>query len=113
MQPPKFCPLPTADGPAITTCQLDLGPNPDWTALTLWLSALLHAHGDRIVRVKGVINAPAGRLFVQAVRTRVQSPEVLPETDAAVPEDNRLVLIGSGLSEDAIARSFRRVKDAG
>ncbi len=103
----------TADGPAITTCQLDLGPNPDWTALTLWLSALLHAHGDRIVRVKGVINAPAGRLLVQAVRNRVQSPEVLPETDAAVPEDNRLVLIGSGLSEDAIARSFRRVKDAG
>lgn len=102
-----------ADAPAITTFQLDLGPDPDWTALTLWLSALLHAHGDRIVRVKGVIGSPAGRLLVQAVRNRVQSPEVLPETNVAVPGDNRLVLIGSGLSADSITRSFRRVKDTG
>lgn len=98
---------------AITTCQLDLGLDPDWTALTLWLSALLHAHGDRIVRVKGVVGSPAGRLLVQAVRSRVQSPEVLPETDVAPPEDNRLVLIGSDLAEEAITRSFQRVRDSG
>lgn len=103
----------TADVPAISTCQLDLGADPDWTALTLWLSALLHTHGDRIVRVKGVISAPAGRLLVQAVRNRVQSPELLPTPKSVVPEDNSLVLIGSGLSAEAIARSFQRVKDAG
>lgn len=102
-----------ADSAAITTCQLDLGPDPDWTALTLWLSALLHAHRDRIVRVKGVICSPAGRLLVQAVRNRVQSPEVLPKTEIAAPEDNRLVLIGSGLSSNAIERSFQLVRDTG
>lgn len=101
------------DSAVITTCQLDLGVGPDWTALTLWLSALLHAHGNRIVRVKGVIASPAGRLLVQAVRNRVQSPEVLPETNVAAPEDNLLVLIGSGLSADTIARSFQRVRDTG
>ncbi len=102
-----------SDGPPIVTCQLDLGTDPDWMALTLWLSALLHARGDRIVRVKGIVGSPAGRLLVQAVRDRVQSPEVLPGTDSPAPGDNVLVLIGSGLSAEAVARSFQQVRDAG
>lgn len=104
--------LPT-EVPKIVACQLDLGPDPDWTALTLWLSALLHVHGDRIVRVKGVVRTPAGRLLVQAVRKRVQSPEVLPEVDTPTPEDNVLVLIGAGLSAAEVATSFQRVQAAG
>ena len=101
------------DGPPIVTCQLDLGSDPDWTALTLWLSAVLHARGDKIVRVKGIIASPAGRLLVQAVRDRVQSPEVLPATKGPEPDDNMLVLIGTDLSVDAVARSFQQVEDAG
>lgn len=100
-----------AGRPAIVTCQLDLGDDPDWTALTLWLSALLHARGDQIVRVKGVVAAPAGRLLVQAVRNRVQAPEVLPNSDGPAANDNTLVLIGSDLAADAIARSFARIRE--
>ena len=110
---PDTSPVLASDAPAITTCQLDLGPDPDWTALTLWLSALLHARGDQIVRVKGVVAAPAGRLLVQGVRRHVQSPEILPKTDGPQPDDNRIVLIGSGLSSDAVARSFARIAAAG
>lgn len=100
-----------ADGPPITTCQLDLGDDPDWTALTLWLSALLHARADTIVRVKGVVRAPAGRLLIQAVRDRVQAPEVLPDPDTPAQGDNRLVLIGSGLGPEAVAASFAKLRD--
>jgi G3E family GTPase len=100
-------------GRTITTCQLHLGPEPDWTALTLWLSALLHVHGDQIVRVKGIVSAPSGRLLVQAVRNRVQAPEVLPPLDGPEPTDNTLVLIGSDLSPEDVTQSFWRVLQAG
>ena len=51
----------------------------DWTAFSVWLSALLHARGDDVLRVKGVVRTPAGRLLLQSVRKIVQSPEILPE----------------------------------
>ena len=51
----------------------------DWTAFSVWLSALLHARGDDVLRVKGVVRTPAGRLLLQSVRKVVQSPEILPE----------------------------------
>ncbi|MEO0403070.1 MAG: GTP-binding protein [Pseudomonadota bacterium] len=91
---------------AVTPVQLDLGDSPDWTALTLWLSALLHARGATLIRTKGVIETPAGRLLLQAVRNQVQSPEILPPSATRRPTDNILILIGQDLSQDQLARSF-------
>ena len=54
------------DAPAVTATKLPL-PQIQWSALSLWLSALLHVHGDRLVRVKGTVQTPAGRLLIQAV----------------------------------------------
>ena len=68
-----------------------LPPNADWPALSLWLSALLHGHGEAILRVKGVVRTPAGRLLIQTVRRSVQPPEVLPE---GVGTTDVLALIG-------------------
>jgi len=90
----------------IRPVQLDLGDNPDWTALALWLSALLHARGDTLVRAKGVIQTPAGRLLLQAVRNQVQSPEILPAHSTKRETDNTLVLIGQDLDQVQLARSF-------
>ncbi len=101
--------LPNAGVADIKPVQLDLGDAPDWTALTLWLSALLHARGDKIVRAKGVVQTPAGRLLVQSVRRLVQSPEILPAQDTRVVTDNVIVLIGSDLTEDNIAASFAKL----
>ena len=55
-----------------------IGEDVDWTAFSVWLSALLHARGDDVLRVKGVVRTPAGRLLLQSVRKVVQSPEILP-----------------------------------
>ncbi|WP_435170141.1 CobW family GTP-binding protein [Falsirhodobacter sp. 1013] len=85
---------------------LHLPLDTDWTALSVWLSALLHARGHDIVRIKGVVRAPAGRLLVQTVRRAVQRPEVLPEEAGA--DDNRLVFIGRGFDPLRLDRSFRR-----
>ena len=79
----------------------------DWTAFSVWLSALLHARGDDVLRVKGVVRTPAGRLLLQSVRKVVQSPEILPpQAGRCGREDNTIVVIGRGYrGEDSGARS--------
>ncbi len=93
-----------ADRPTITAEKLTLAAEVDWAVLSLWLSALLHARGDDLVRVKGVVRTPAGRLLIQTVRKVVQSPEVLPEL--ALVQDDCLVFIGHGCTADQLGRSL-------
>ena len=103
-------PLPESDGAdmaPITAHRLDLGETPDWTAFTVWLSALLYVHGDQIVRVKGVVRTPAGRLLLQTVRRSVQAPEILPDA-APCPTDNSIAVIGRGTDQGQLARSLAR-----
>lgn len=99
-------PLDDQDDVPIHAVPLDLGPTPDWTAFTVWLSALLYARGDQIVRVKGVIATPAGRLLLQTVRRSVQSPEILPDPDTACATDNVVAVIGRGFSHDQLTASL-------
>ncbi len=81
----------------------------DWVAFSVWLSALLHARGNDVVRVKGVVRTPAGRLLIQSVRKVVQSPEILPEQDNRPDrEDNVIVVIGRGYQASDLTRSLRR-----
>jgi G3E family GTPase len=87
----------------MTAVSLDLGPPPDWSALSLWLSALIQARGDQIVRIKGAVPTPAGQLLIQTVRHIVQSPEILPVAD---PPGSTLVFIGHGISAQSLARSY-------
>lgn len=94
-----------AVGAPIRALKLDIGPEIDWTAFSVWLSALIHARGNDILRVKGVVRAPAGRLLLQSVRRIVQSPEILP-ADAA-GDDNSLVFIGRGFRSDQLDKSLR------
>ncbi|MEW9804385.1 GTP-binding protein [Mesorhizobium sp. ZMM04-5] len=94
-----------AGGLPIRALKLDIGEDIDWTAFSVWLSALIHARGDDILRVKGVVTAPSGRLLLQSVRKIVQSPEILP-ADAA-GDDNSLVFIGRGFRAEQLDRSLR------
>jgi G3E family GTPase len=81
----------------------------DWVAFSVWLSALLHARGDDVMRVKGVVRSPAGRLLLQSVRRVVQNPEILPESEAVEgTEDNAVVFIGRGFEGRDLVRSLRR-----
>lgn len=106
--PAPLPPLPDEDarGPILPT-QVQVAPEIDWSAFTLWLSALLHARGDDLVRVKGVIRTPAGRLLLQTVRRVVQSPEILPnQSDGG--QDNCIVFIGRGYDPDDLDLSLHR-----
>ncbi len=98
----------------IFATQLHIDETVDWTAFSLWLSALLHARGDSVMRVKGVVRTPAGRLLLQSVRKVVQSPEKVPEVrpDQA-NDDNTIVVIGRGYDAEALRRSLRHFAAAG
>jgi G3E family GTPase len=94
------------DAGPIRAMRLNLDSSIDWTAFSVWLSALLHARGEDVMRVKGVVRTPAGRLLLQSVRKIVQSPEILPDA-TGIGEDNSVVFIGRGFTAGNLQRSLR------
>ncbi|WP_282607842.1 GTP-binding protein [Pelagibius sp. Alg239-R121] len=83
-------------------------PRPiDWTAFGVWLTALLHAHGERILRVKGILNVRESEtpVVIQGVQHVVHPPMHL----GAWPDDgrdSRIVFIVRDIDETAIRRSL-------
>ena len=79
----------------------------DWTAFGLWLSMLLHRHGEAVLRVKGIL-AVAGEsapVVVHAVQQLVHAPAHLtrwPSPDRR----SRLVFIVKGIDAGELRRSF-------
>lgn len=88
-------------------------PHPiDWTAFGVWLTALLHAHGENILRVKGLLNVreSATPVAIHGVQHVVHPPMHL----AGSPDDERLsriVFITRGMDEDVIRRSLTTFLD--
>jgi G3E family GTPase len=79
----------------------------DWTAFGVWLTMLLHCHGNDVLRVKGLLNVAAGSgpTIIHGVQHLVHPPDHLPEW----PDDDhssRIVFIVRGLSREMIERSL-------
>ncbi len=79
----------------------------DWTAFGIWMTMLLHRHGDRVLRIKGLLDVAGvpGPVLVNGVQHIVHPPAHL---DAWPGTDRRshLVVILDGLGRDAIERSL-------
>lgn len=92
-------------GTPTTVVSLPIPKEVDWVEFTVWLSALLHARGDTILRVKGVLQTDEGALLLQSVRKVMQQPEILPaEESSSRPGD--IVFIGEGMNQDALLKSL-------
>ena len=78
----------------------------DWVAFTIWLSMLLHARGEDVLRVKGLINArEVGAVVLNGVQHVLHPPEHL-ERWPAEDESSRLVFITRKLDPQSIVRSL-------
>ena len=88
----------------ILPTKIDIPEDVDWAIFSVWLSALLFARGDDLVRVKGVFETPAGPLLLQAVRRSVQPPELLPVAEK--DRRNQIVFIGRGYESEDLRRSL-------
>ena len=78
----------------------------DWLGFGVWLTMLLHAHGEDLLRVKGLVDVGGdGPVLLDAVQHVVHPPRHLD----AWPDDDRrsrLVLIGRGLDANRLRRSL-------
>jgi G3E family GTPase len=79
----------------------------DWSAFGIWFSLLVHRHGGRLLRVKGLldIQGSATPVAIHAVQHVIHAPEHLPAWPT--PErTSRLVFITDGLEGERVRRSF-------
>jgi len=78
----------------------------DWTAFGIWLTMLLQARGEDLLRVKGLLNVGApGPVVLDGVQHVVHPPRHLD----AWPDDDRrsrIVFIGRGIDRDAVEASL-------
>jgi G3E family GTPase len=80
----------------------------DWTLFGLWLTMLLHRHGEQVLRVKGLLNVEGTDrpVAIHGVQQLVHPPMHL----AAWPDDSRrsrLIFILRGLDAVSISGSLR------
>jgi G3E family GTPase len=80
----------------------------DWAMFGIWLTMLLHRHGNEVLRVKGILNVADAEMpiAVHGVQHLVHPPTHMsawPDTDRR----SRLVLIVKGLVPATIERSLR------
>ncbi|MCZ6605189.1 MAG: GTP-binding protein [Alphaproteobacteria bacterium] len=89
----------------------------DWTAFGIWLSMLVHAHGEKMLRVKGLINVAglATPVVINGVQHVIHPPAHLDHW----PSDDmrsRVIFVVQGLDPDLLQRSlaaFNRLAVAG
>lgn len=79
----------------------------DWDAFGIWLTMLLHSHGNDVLRVKGMLNVGehSGPVVIHGVQHLVHPPDHLPQWPDA-DRSSRIVFIVRGLSRDMIERSL-------
>ena len=78
----------------------------DWLGFAVWLSMLLHARGQEVLRVKGLLELDDGTLVsVNGVQHVVHEPEHLPPGSVRDPSSN-LVFITRGIDTDRLRESF-------
>ena len=92
----------------IAACCFTFDAALDWTAFGVWMSMLLHRHGDRVLRMKGLLNVAGvpGPVLVNGVQHLVHPPAHLdrwPDEDRR----SRLVVISTGLDREEIQRSLQ------
>lgn len=98
----------TRHGGAITSFCLRLPGKLDWSAFGLWLSMLAHRHGEKLLRVKGILDVEDSEtpVAIHAVQHVIHAPEHLPEWPDA-ERGSRIVFITEGLEQDAVERSLQ------
>ncbi len=92
---------------AIAVCCFTFDAVLDWTAFGVWMTMLLHRHGDRVLRMKGLLNVAGvpGPVLVNGVQHLVHPPAHLdrwPDEDRR----SRVVVISCGLGREEIERSL-------
>jgi G3E family GTPase len=81
----------------------------DWYRFVAWLSALIHAHGDKLLRVKCLLNTREhGVVLLDGVQHTLHQPQHLEDWKYE-ESSSRLVFISRGLGAGQIEASLQRL----
>jgi G3E family GTPase len=99
------------DAPAIESFCMRIDAPIDWQMFTIWFTMLLNRHGDKILRVKGLLCIAGSEqpAVLHAVQHLVHPVLHLSEWPDAM-RGSRLVFITEGLRRDAIEASYARFR---
>jgi G3E family GTPase len=107
----RLRPLVAAASPAhsVRSLVLRAASPQSWPRFAIWLSALIFRHGDRILRMKGLLHDQARDtwLAIHGVRRFLHPPEHL-RLPRASTRDATLVFIVDGLDPALIERSYQQ-----
>ncbi|WP_447917490.1 CobW family GTP-binding protein [Achromobacter aegrifaciens] len=90
---------------------LDFADPMHWPQVSAWLDALVMAHPDELLRVKGILHI-AGQerpIVLQAVQRLFHPPTELPEWPSS-DRQSRIVFITKGLSRDYVMQVWDTVR---
>jgi G3E family GTPase len=78
-----------------------------WPRFALWLSMLVHCHGQAMLRLKGLVDVEGAEtpLVIQGVQHLIHKPAHLKAWPDGV-QRTRIVVIGQGLDQALVQRSF-------
>lgn len=81
----------------------------NWTAFSIWLSAMIHRYGSQLLRIKGLLNVPGalGPVVLNTVQSHITPPIHLEEWPSD-DHSSRIVFIVQGISPDMVEYSLRR-----
>lgn len=79
----------------------------DWNAFGLWLSMLLHANGEMVIRVKGLLDVgETGPVLLNGVQHIIHPPQHLPEWPEQSERRSNVVFILKSIEADQLLQSL-------
>ncbi len=92
----------------ITSFAMFFDQSLDWTAFGIWMTMLLNCHGDKVLRIKGLLNVAGmtAPVLINCVQHIVHQPVHLDSW----PDNNhqsRMIFILRGLRQDQLERSLK------
>jgi G3E family GTPase len=91
---------------------LDFADPLHWSQVSAWLDALVMAHPDELLRVKGILHIAGHErpIVLQAVQRLFHPPVELPQWPDA-DRQSRMVFITKGLSKDYVMQVWDTVRE--
>lgn len=108
-----FCEVPaengasSAHGASVASFVVTMDGALDWTAFGVWMTMLLNRHGERVLRIKGILNVHGEErpVAIHGVQHLVHAPvhmDAWPDAERR----SRIVFIVDGLAPETIRRSL-------
>ncbi|KGD81058.1 G3E family GTPase [Pantoea sp. PNA 14-12] len=99
--------------PLTQTCVITLENALNWPAFAIWLSMLLHSHGQSVLRMKGILrfSGSSSPVVIHGVQHTLHPPVHLNDWPGDV-DTSKLVFILRGLDPERLKQGFNRFQQA-